>query len=83
MRKHSGHKLFYSASADKTSARVGTEEEAPIRDTAMEDALEAIRRASATGFPLATLARKKPVKVSPAAVVSTAFTGKIGCRRIC
>ena len=50
------------------------EEEAPARETAIAAALEAISNDAATFFPAKIEARKKPVKVSPAAVVSTVGT---------
>ena len=61
-----------------TSFRQGMEGTAPGRETAMEEALALIFSAWGMSMPSAKPARKKPVKVSPAAVVSTAFTGKMG-----
>lgn len=60
--------------AASTSAMVGMEGAAPGRDTARAEAREAFSRQRGMSSPLAREARKKPVKVSPAAVVSTAFT---------
>ena len=61
-------------SACRTSCIVGMEGAAPWRDTARDDATEAIRSASSGSCPEVTAVRKKPVKVSPAAVVSTTGT---------
>lgn len=61
-------------SASSTSLSVGMDTAAPERVTEMELALLARFRASSAGTPSATAAKKKPVKVSPAAVVSTACT---------
>ena len=47
---------------------------APGLDTAIADALDARSSASFGLLPLLMADTKKPVKVSPAAVVSTAFT---------
>ena len=57
-----------------TSRIVGMEEEAPERETAIAAALEAMSKDAAPSFPAVMDAMKKPVKVSPAAVVSTAGT---------
>ena len=57
------------------SSRVGMEGPAPFLLTAIADAIAAVLRDSSTLFPLIMLPMKKPVKVSPAAVVSTVFTG--------
>ena len=57
---------------------VGTEGAAPVRETARADAAEASCSAVCTDFPALTAARKYPQKVSPAAVVSTAFTLNAG-----
>lgn len=61
-----------------TSSRDGIEDEAPERETAMEDAAAAVFNASSGDFSFIIEPRKKPVNVSPAAVVSTAFTLYIG-----
>ena len=60
----------------RTSSLRGMEAEAPARVTAMADAFAASSMAASAVSPLETAAIKYPVKVSPAAVVSTAFTGK-------
>ena len=57
-----------------TSSKVGTEGAAPGLDTAIADALDARSNASFGLSPLLIADTKKPVNVSPAAVVSTAFT---------
>ena len=57
-----------------TSSYTGIEVDAPRRDTVIADAFDAISRADATSLPFITDARKYPVKVSPAAVVSTGST---------
>ena len=62
----------------RTSSAVGTEGAAPVRETARADAAEASCSAVCTDFPALTAARKYPQKVSPAAVVSTAFTLNAG-----
>ena len=49
---------------------------APGRVTEMDEALLASSSASSGVAPEAMAAKKKPVKVSPAAVVSTALTRK-------
>ena len=67
-------KLDAHFSASSTSERVGMLAAAPGRVTEMAEALLARRSASSTSAPSAMAAKKKPVKVSPAAVVSTAFT---------
>ena len=58
----------------RTSSIVGMETAAPFLDTAMDDATDANRSASGTSIPDDTHARKYPVNVSPAAVVSSTFT---------
>lgn len=55
---------------------------APALLTAIAKALLAVRRALTGVSPEAIPARKKPVKVSPAAVVSTVGTWKIGWYRV-
>ncbi len=55
----------------------GMDAVAPGRETAMADALAASSSPSCTGIPSMIEEIKYPVKVSPAAVVSTAFTLKI------
>ena len=57
-----------------TSFRFGTEGEAPFLETQIAAAFAAVSSASLTALPAAMLCRKKPANVSPAAVVSTAFT---------
>ena len=52
---------------------------APFLVTAIEEAFALILKMSATGMPSMIPARKSPVNVSPAAVVSTAFTLNTGC----
>lgn len=52
---------------------------APLRLTAIEEALLAISNAFFSSYPLIIAPIKKPVNVSPAAVVSTTGTSKIGC----
>ena len=60
------------------------EGDAPLRDTEMADAADAVRNASAGDEPFAIAVTKYPVKVSPAAVVSATGTEKIGWRvRMC
>ena len=58
-----------------TSLRQGIEGTAPARLTAIAEALALICRISGIGIPSVNPARKYPVKVSPAAVVSTASPG--------
>ena len=48
---------------------------APSLETVMEEARAAKSRHSGIVFPASHCARKNPEKVSPAAVVSTAFAG--------
>ena len=65
----------YSANSQfSTSSKVGTDGAAPGLDTAIADALDARSSASFGLLPLLMADTKKPVKVSPADVVSTAFT---------
>ena len=61
----------------RTCAAVGMDGDAPRLVTAMDAALEAYLSASSGDCPPRMPPMKNPVKVSPAAVVSTAFTGKI------
>ncbi len=68
--------IFYKAAI--TSSREGIEGEAPFLVTVIEDAFALIFRISGIGIFSKMPEIKYPVKVSPAAVVSTAFTGKIG-----
>ena len=70
-RRH-GYCYFHA----RTSSRSGMDTEAPARVTAIADAFAASSMAASTVSSLETAAMKYPVKVSPAAVVSTAFTGK-------
>ena len=58
-----------------TSARNGIDGAAPGLDTAIAEAFAARSSTFSIGSPAMTPAIKYPVKVSPAAVVSTAFTG--------
>ena len=60
----------YIPSSLFTSSIAGIEGVAPGLETAMEEALAAILRASCTLLPSITAAMKYPVNVSPAAVVS-------------
>ena len=60
-----------------TSAIVGIEGAAPTRVTAIEEAFAAVRSAVCISAPSVSFLMKKPVNVSPAAVVSTALTGKM------
>ena len=60
-----------------TSSALGMDGVAPGLETAMEEAFAAILSASWMDLPSITAAMKYPVNVSPAAVVSTAFTLKI------
>ena len=72
--------LSYPADDDNdfsTSSIVGIEGAAPTRVTAIEEAFAAVRSAVWMSAPSDSFRMKKPVKVSPAAVVSTAFTGKM------
>ena len=55
-----------------TSSKYGIEGIAPGRETAIDEALAAIRIASSLQYPRIIAARKYPVNVSPAAVVSCA-----------
>lgn len=48
---------------------------APARDTLMDAAMDALRMHSCNSIPSDNVVRKYPVKVSPAAVVSTADEG--------
>ena len=57
----------------RTSSIVGIEGAAPGRETAMAAAREARFRQDGASIPAAQQATKYPVKVSPAAVVSTAL----------
>ena len=57
-----------------SSAQTGTETDAPFLDTAIADACAAIERHCSAENPFSCAIRKYPVKVSPAAVVSTACT---------
>ena len=52
---------------------------APFFPTAIADAMAAVLSASSGVFPFMISPTKYPVKVSPAAVVSTVFTGKMPC----
>ena len=61
-----------------TSSIVGIEDDAPIRETVIDEALVAISKASLIFIPIATEAIKYPVKVSPAAVVSTTLASYMG-----
>ena len=63
------YKLLFS-----TSSRRGMDAVAPGLETAMAEAFAAISSPSGTGIPPIREERKYPVNVSPAAVVSTAFT---------
>ena len=58
---------------------MGIEGDAPFLETAIADAAEAILKASAGVLPPITEEKKYPVKVSPAAVVSTTFALNISC----
>ena len=58
----------------KTSSSMGIDDEAPGLETVSAEAIEDKRSASSGSLPVAILAIKKPANVSPAAVVSTAFT---------
>ena len=51
---------------------------APLAETAIAEAADASLNAVSTDFSAQSAARKYPQKVSPAAVVSTAFTFNIG-----
>lgn len=57
------------------SASSGMEGAAPLLDTVIEEALAHRSKFSPIGSPSRSPAMKYPVKVSPAAVVSTALTG--------
>ena len=69
--------IFYQRLHSSTSFFRGMDAVAPGRETAMADALAASSSPSCTGIPSIIEEIKYPVKVSPAAVVSTAFTLKI------
>ena len=58
-----------------TSTRLGMEGCAPIRVTEIAAAAAAKRALSMVVLPMSRPVAKAPLKVSPAAVVSTAFTG--------
>ena len=58
-----------------TSPRTGIELCAPARVTEIADAAQANLAAAGAGMPSASPTAKAPLKVSPAAVVSTAVTG--------
>ena len=62
-----------------TSSRYGIDPTAPGLVTAIDDALALILSISGISILFMSPARKYPVKVSPAAVVSTALTLNIGC----
>ena len=53
---------------------IGIDTDAPFLDTAIADATDAIFKDFSTVFPIAVCAKKYPVNVSPAAVVSMALT---------
>ena len=57
---------------------LGMEDCAPFLVTTIDDTLAANPAASQSELPSASLAATAAVKASPAAVVSTAFTGKGG-----
>lgn len=59
---------------ESTSSMVGIDGDAPMRETAKEAALDAISSAWEKELPPETQDTKNPVKVSPAAVVSTTGT---------
>ena len=65
-------------SASSTSASFGIEALPPRRVTERPAAAEAKRRASRNSRPLTRAQAKAPWKMSPAAVLSTAFTGRTG-----
>ena len=54
------------------------DEEAPIRDTVNDEASVADFKAKSMVLPEEIMAKKYPVKVSPAAVVSTTEVSTIG-----
>ena len=60
-----------------TSSALGMDGVAPGLETAMDEAFAAILSASWMDLPSMTAAMKYHVNVSPAAVVSTAFTLKM------
>ena len=65
------HGSMRELSYAKSSSYIGMDGEAPFRETATAAALAAISKAFFAVAPDVTACRKKPVKVSPAAVVST------------
>lgn len=65
-------RFFFYAECVRSSASVGMDGAAPRRVTAIAAARAARSIACGTPSPRSSEARKKPVKVSPAAVVSTA-----------
>ena len=58
----------------KIACKATTSQESTFLDTAIADATDAIFKDFSTVFPIAVCAKKYPVNVSPAAVVSTALT---------
>ena len=69
-----------ASTAARTSAIMGMEGAAPGRVTAMEAAMAAYCMASFRSMPCARQPTKYPMNVSPAPVVSTAWTGYAHCR---
>lgn len=68
------HPQALSKPASCTSFKNGIEAVAPFRETEREEATNALRSASSTGHCFRRDAMKYPLKVSPAAVVSTTGT---------
>ena len=65
-------------SHSSTALCTGMEGAAPLAETAIAEAADASLNAVSTDFSAQSAARKYPQKVSPAAVVSTAYTLNIG-----
>src|SRR5690606_31749989 len=67
----------------RTSSRAGRLAWAPGRETVRAPQAAANRRAWATSVPRTSSAARPPTKASPAAVASTAVTGKAGTQSSC
>ena len=62
-----------------TSSLVGIDDEDPLRVTVIDEAREANFKVSSISNPRTSPEIKYPINVSPAAVVSTAYTLYAGC----
>ena len=76
--QNDGYVVYRTRTNSSTSARDGTEDWAPGRATEIAAAALAKRSAASIGLPSASATARPALKMSPAAVLSLASTGKHG-----